>query len=276
MLVMTERGADKLLSSKFTLGVEGSVAAGPVGRTATAQTDAQMKADILSWSRSQGLFAGVALEGATLRQDLDDNATLYGKKLENREIVTTGVRPPQAAAKLLALLNQHSAREGHGVSSAANRSAEKKASPLRTSESPAALRHEDIKKVQKSLNDKGFDAGPADGSLGPLTRAAIRKFQESEKLPVTGRLDAETAGKLGVGPESIAGNFAGAGHEVAEGSKELGHEVTQGKPVAAGKEFGKGVGRGAQKVGEGVAQAVSPDSDREAREEQQKEEQKHQ
>ena len=90
MLVMTERGADKLLSSQFTLGAEGSVAAGPVGRTATAQTDAQMHADILSWSRSQGLFAGVALEGATLRQDLDDNATLYGKKLENREIVTQG------------------------------------------------------------------------------------------------------------------------------------------------------------------------------------------
>src|SRR5579871_3347191 len=81
MLVMTERGADKLLDSKFTLGAEGSVAAGPVGRTATAQTDAQMHAEILSWSRSQGLFAGLALEGATLRQDLDDNATLYGKKL---------------------------------------------------------------------------------------------------------------------------------------------------------------------------------------------------
>ena len=74
MLVMNERGADKLLSSKFTLGAEGSVAAGPVGRTATAQTDAQMHAEILSWSRSQGLFAGLALEGATLRQDLDDNA----------------------------------------------------------------------------------------------------------------------------------------------------------------------------------------------------------
>jgi lipid-binding SYLF domain-containing protein len=112
MLVMSARGADKLLSSKFTLGAEGSVAAGPVGRTATAQTDAQMHADILSWSRSQGLFAGIALEGATLRQDLDDNATLYGKKLENREIVTKGVRSPRAAAKLIALLNRYSAREG--------------------------------------------------------------------------------------------------------------------------------------------------------------------
>lgn len=111
MLVMSERGAAKLLASKFTVGAEGSVAAGPVGRTVTAQTDAQMHADILSWSRSQGLFAGVALEGATLREDLDDNATLYGKKLANSEIVTNGVRPPKAAAKLLELLNRYSANE---------------------------------------------------------------------------------------------------------------------------------------------------------------------
>jgi SH3 domain-containing YSC84-like protein 1 len=112
MLVMNDRGEDKLLSSKFTLGAEGSVAAGPVGRTATAQTDAQMHAEILSWSRSQGLFAGLALEGATLRQDLDDNRALYGKKMENRHIVTTpGVRPPAAAAKLMTLLNKYSRHE---------------------------------------------------------------------------------------------------------------------------------------------------------------------
>jgi lipid-binding SYLF domain-containing protein len=111
LLVENARGAEKLLESKFTLGAEGSVAAGPVGRTATAQTDAQMHADILSWSRSQGLFAGVSLQGATLREDLDDNAALYGKKLENRHIVMDGVRPPAAAAKLLALLNRYSFRE---------------------------------------------------------------------------------------------------------------------------------------------------------------------
>src|SRR5436305_867891 len=101
MLVMNDRGEEKRLSSKFTLGAEGSVAAGPVGRTATAQTDVQLHAEILSWSRTQGLFAGLALEGATLRQDLDDNATLYGKKLENRQIVTKGVHAPKAATKLL-------------------------------------------------------------------------------------------------------------------------------------------------------------------------------
>jgi lipid-binding SYLF domain-containing protein len=121
MLVMNERGADKLLSSKFTLGAEGSVAAGPVGRTATAQTDAQMHAEILSWSRSQGLFAGLALEGATLRQDLDDNAEIYGRKLKNREIVTTGVRTPRAAARLINLLNQYSARERTSTSTASSR-----------------------------------------------------------------------------------------------------------------------------------------------------------
>jgi len=111
MLVMNERGADKLLSSKFTLGAEGSVAAGPVGRTATAQTDAQMHAEILSWSRSQGLFAGLALEGAPLRQDQDENVKLYGRKLDNREIVTSGMAAPASAARFLNLLDKYSARE---------------------------------------------------------------------------------------------------------------------------------------------------------------------
>jgi len=111
MLVMSERGADKLLSDKFTLGAEASVAAGPVGRTATAQTDVQMHAEILSWSRSQGLFAGLALEGATLRQDLDDNETLYGAKLENREIVTKSRPVPRAAERLIEMLNKYSDRE---------------------------------------------------------------------------------------------------------------------------------------------------------------------
>jgi lipid-binding SYLF domain-containing protein len=111
MLVMSERGAEKLLESKFTLGAEGSVAAGPVGRTATAQTDAQMHAEILSWSRSQGLFAGIALEGATLRQDLDDNAALYGSKLENRDIVTHGRATPKSGVRLIGLLDKYSYKE---------------------------------------------------------------------------------------------------------------------------------------------------------------------
>jgi lipid-binding SYLF domain-containing protein len=97
-----------LLSSQFTLGGESTVAAGPVGRSATAQTDAKLSAEILSWSRARGVFAGISLQGATLRQDTDANEALYGKKLENRQIVTTGVAPPPAAADLLAMLSKYS------------------------------------------------------------------------------------------------------------------------------------------------------------------------
>jgi peptidoglycan hydrolase-like protein with peptidoglycan-binding domain len=132
--------------------------------------------------------------------------------------------------------------------------------------SAADLSKEDIQKVQQSLIDKGFHPGNVDGVLGPQTRAGIREYQQSEKLPVTGRLDAETAGKLGVGPESIEGSFKGAGREAAEGSKEAAHEVTAGKPLAAGKEFGKGIGRAGKKVGKGVSKAVTLESDRGDRE----------
>lgn len=115
MLVMNERGAEKLMESKFTIGGEGSAAAGPVGRTVTAQTDAQMHADILSWSRSQGLFAGVALEGATFRQDEDDNQAIYGRKIGTREIITRKRTMPPAAARLIEMLNKYSAfEEKHG------------------------------------------------------------------------------------------------------------------------------------------------------------------
>jgi len=111
MLIMNDSGANKLLSSQFTLGGEGQVAAGPVGRTASAETDAKMRAEILSWSRSRGVFAGLALQGATLRQDLDDNQVLYGKRLDNREVVTTHVAPPVAANRLMSLLNRYSSKE---------------------------------------------------------------------------------------------------------------------------------------------------------------------
>jgi lipid-binding SYLF domain-containing protein len=111
LLVMNENGAKRLLSDKFTLGAEGSVAAGPVGRTSTAQTDAKMSAEILSYSRSRGAFAGLALTGATLRPDEDSNAALYGKKLTSQEIVDGKVKAPSAASKLLAELNRYSPRE---------------------------------------------------------------------------------------------------------------------------------------------------------------------
>jgi lipid-binding SYLF domain-containing protein len=111
MLLMNERGMQKLMQSKFTLGGEGEVAAGPVGRNATAQTDALMHAEMLSWSRSRGIFAGISLQGATLRQDLDDNKELYGKAYETKDILNGNVAVPGAASKLISLLGKYSARK---------------------------------------------------------------------------------------------------------------------------------------------------------------------
>ena len=111
MLVMNERGMQKLMQSKFTLGGDGEVAAGPVGRNATAQTDALMHAEMLSWSRSRGIFAGISLQGATLRQDLDDNKELYGKAYETKDILGGNVAVPAAASKFISLLGKYSARK---------------------------------------------------------------------------------------------------------------------------------------------------------------------
>jgi lipid-binding SYLF domain-containing protein len=108
MLVMNDRGMKHLLESKFTLDASAGVAAGPLGRSTSAQTDAQMRAEILSWSRSRGVFAGVTLGGGTLRNDLDENKELYGKPLTNQEVLSGNVKPPAAAAGLIATLNRYS------------------------------------------------------------------------------------------------------------------------------------------------------------------------
>ena len=111
MLVMNDRGMQHILKSKFTLGGDASIAAGPVGREASANTDASMGAEILSWSRSRGVFAGVSLQGATLRNDDEGNNELYGKNLTSKEILTTEVAPPTGAEQLIAALNRYSIAE---------------------------------------------------------------------------------------------------------------------------------------------------------------------
>jgi lipid-binding SYLF domain-containing protein len=111
MLVMNDRGMDRLLSTKFTLGADATVAAGPVGRVAQAETDARMTAEILAWSRARGLFAGIALNGATMREDEDWNQDLYGKPIKNREIVEGTVAAPRSAAPLLRELDRYSSRK---------------------------------------------------------------------------------------------------------------------------------------------------------------------
>jgi lipid-binding SYLF domain-containing protein len=109
LLVMNGRGASSILSSKVKLGGDASVSAGPVGRTASAETDVAMRAEILSYSRSRGAFAGISLSGSTVRPDNDANERIYGKKVAAKAIVLGGAVQPSADAKqLLAVLTKHS------------------------------------------------------------------------------------------------------------------------------------------------------------------------
>lgn len=109
LLVMNDRGAHSILKSKVKLGGDASAAAGPVGRNATAETDITMRAEILTYSRARGLFAGVSLAGSTVRPDNDANARVYKRKLEAESIIFKGaVAVPPSAQKLISLLNQKS------------------------------------------------------------------------------------------------------------------------------------------------------------------------
>ncbi len=108
LLVMNDGGMKHLLSDKFTLGGDATVAAGPIGRAATAQTDVELQAEVLSYSRSHGLFAGISLTGATLRPDGDTNHELYGHDSTNREILTGDFKTPAVARKFEHALNRDS------------------------------------------------------------------------------------------------------------------------------------------------------------------------
>jgi len=108
LLVMNDGGMKHLLSDKFTIGGEATAAAGPVGRDAGAETDAMLKAEMLSYSRSRGLFAGISLEGATLRPDEGANKELYGREATNREILTGEFKTPPVAERFKRALNRES------------------------------------------------------------------------------------------------------------------------------------------------------------------------
>ena len=108
MLIMNRTGMDSLLKSKFTLGGDASVAAGPVGRESAAETDAKMNAKILSYSRSRGVFAGVSLKGTTLHQDEDAIKAVYGKQLDASDILGGGVPTPASAKPLIQVLTKYS------------------------------------------------------------------------------------------------------------------------------------------------------------------------
>jgi len=117
LLIMNDRGASSILNSKVKLGADASIAAGPVGRDAAANTDAYMRAEILSYSRSRGLFAGVSLEGSTLRPDDDATADVYGHKFTARQIVIEGeAKVPPSGRLLVSVLEKHSPHNQSKVS----------------------------------------------------------------------------------------------------------------------------------------------------------------
>jgi lipid-binding SYLF domain-containing protein len=109
LLVMNAKGAQRLLTTRVTVGGAGEAAIGPLGRQTTAQTDISLKAEMLSWSRSRGVFAGISLQGATLRQDVSDNKDIYGTAFTNKQIINGAITWPQDASEFHALLDRYSA-----------------------------------------------------------------------------------------------------------------------------------------------------------------------
>ncbi len=110
LLIMNRHGANQLLSTQFTVGGAAEAAAGPVGRATSAQTDASMRAEMLSWSRARGAFAGIYLQGATLRQDVSDNEDIYGRKLTNKEVINGPTAWPNEGSELHSLLRKYAER----------------------------------------------------------------------------------------------------------------------------------------------------------------------
>jgi lipid-binding SYLF domain-containing protein len=206
ILVFTnENGLKGLFEDKLELGGEAGAAAGPVGRAAEAGTNLTFDSPIYSYSRSKGLFAGIALKGTVMTIDDSANQKVYGPKVTGRDLLLGGNVPPSPVVKpfLLALRNE--------VPSRADRETHKKES-VAASQSPQGskppLSQSRVKAAQESLRDKGYYAGPIDGIVGPKTRNAIREYQKAENLPVNGRLNSETAAKLGITEKSV-----GAGGE---------------------------------------------------------------
>jgi len=125
---------------------------------------------------------------------------------------------------------------------------------------PAVAHDSDVKQMQQSLRDKGHYRGKVDGVIGLRTRASIRAYQKAENLPITGGVDSQTAGKLGVGPESSGGSFKRAGHRRGEGLDNTGHEIGQGKP-SAGIKWAKGRGRASKQLRKEASGAADPEAE---------------
>ena len=169
MLVMNRRGMERLLGDKFTIGGDAAAAAGPVGRETIAQTDVLMRAEILSWSRSRGLFAGISLDGATLRPDSSENRKLYGRQIGNREILEGGVATPHEAQLLVSELALIARAEVPGTGSGGERSAIAPAQPATTEVTASACR-------RSGNTGSGDDAAAC-------SRTAVRQAASSDQAP---------------------------------------------------------------------------------------------
>ncbi len=204
VLVFTkEDGLKGLFEDKLELGGEAGATAGPVGREAEVGTNLTFDSPIYSYSRSKGLFAGIALKGSVMTIDDSANHKVYGEKVTGRDILLNGNVPASPVVKpfLVAL--------GRASSQAAKASQNKNTHPTEVTakkapvEPASSTQKPEIKKAQESLQEKGFYKGSIDGIIGPATRKAIREFQKAENLPVSGQLDAQTANRLGVAPVTI-------------------------------------------------------------------------
>ena len=175
LLVMNEGGMRKLLSSKFTLGGEANAAAGPVGRNVGAQTDLLMKAEILTYSRSRGVFAGLSLEGATLRADNEENAKLYGREVTNEEILSGSVAQPAAGAGLIRQIQAFSGRGAAG--------AKKKAKRGRGAAASTGMAAMDSGAAQAPLASAPLAAAPLVGDTSSRPAADNTKRNTRDRAP---------------------------------------------------------------------------------------------
>jgi SH3 domain-containing YSC84-like protein 1 len=202
VLVFTRAdGLKGLFEDKLELGGSAGVAAGPIGRDAEAGTNLTFDSPIYSYSRSKGLFAGIALKGTVMTIDDSSNHHVYGSNVTGRDILMSGnVASSPIFAPLLKALKQETQVAKATIREAQETEKHKVEARASAPENVAGHNPENAenKTLQEALKAKGFYDGGVDGIVGPKTREALRDYQKSEGLPVTGRLDAATAEKLGV------------------------------------------------------------------------------
>jgi len=200
VLVFTkENGLEGLFKDKLELGGEAGATAGPIGREAQVGTNLTFDSPIYSYSRSKGLFAGIALKGAVMTIDDSANHRVYGEGVTGRSILLERKVPSAPAVQPFVTALKKASAEA-----VATRNKKKEPVAAVAKKAPAepatSLKKSDIVQVQEALQQKGYYHGSIDGIIGPMTRKAIREYQKAEHLPETGQVDTQTASKLGVTP----------------------------------------------------------------------------